>query len=111
MCRESIELIRWGAILLCLALAALGCLEEMESPRPLPPVQPDAFEFDPREPIRMPGMGSGYGSGVVAPTGRGPVAPTGEAIDMALMMDVDDADPIDQSVDEGVDEGADEEED
>jgi len=52
-------------------------------------VQPDAFNFDPRPPVQMPSTGSGYGSGVMAPTGRSPMAPTGPMgqADDATVMD------------------------
>ena len=78
----------------------LSCLEEAESPRPIPPIQPDASAYDPRPPIRMPGTGSGYGSGISGPTGpTGPSGPSG-----MMMVDPeadggpslrDDAEPLD----------------
>ena len=106
MCRESIELIRWGLLMVGLALITIGCLEEAESPRPLPPLQPDAFDFDPREPIRMPGIGSGYGSGAVAPTGRGAPILSEETIDGS--RDQVDAGHSDATTDGGVDAAFDE---
>ena len=106
MCRESRELIRWGLLMVGFALIAIGCLEEAESPRPLPPLQPDAFDFDPREPIRMPGIGSGYGSGAVAPTGRSASTPSEESVDGSRVQG--DANHSDAAIDGGVDAAFDE---